>query len=129
MTDPQFKDLDRFVAYADKQFDLRLLAGCFGDGRADPEIPCRAVGLSLLLGEVAHIPSLLQLEQETKLPQWQRWMGYLEPISHDTFGYASNRMNPEPLRRAARFINRKLNPTFDTQPGFRKFSRSDLRIS
>jgi hypothetical protein len=100
--------LERFVAYADKQFGLRLLAGCFGDGRADPQVPCRAVGLSLLLGEVAHIPSLLQLEQETKLPQWQRWMGYREPISHDSFGYASNRMNPEQLRRAGRFINRKL---------------------
>lgn len=108
MTDAQFNDLDRFVAYSDKQFELRLLAGCFGDGRADPDIPSRAVGLSLLLGEVAHIPSLLQLEEETNLPQWQRWVGYPEGISHDTFGYASNRMNPEQLRRAARFINRKL---------------------
>jgi hypothetical protein len=34
MTDAQFKDLDRFVAYAEKQFDLPLLAGCFADGRA-----------------------------------------------------------------------------------------------
>ena len=108
MTDAPFKDLDRFVAYADKQFDLRLLAGCFADGRADPDIPSRAVGLSLLLGEVAQVPGLLQLEEETKLPQWQRWIGYHDRISHDTFGYASNRMNPEQLRRAGRFINRKL---------------------
>ena len=108
MTDPQFKDLDRFVSYAEKQFDLPLLAGCFADGRADPEVPSRAVGLSLLLGEVAQIPSLLQLEQETKLPQWQRWVGYHDRISHDTLGYAANRMNPEQLRRASRFINRKL---------------------
>jgi hypothetical protein len=35
-------------------------------------------------------------------------VGYHERISHDTFGYVSNRMNPEQLRRAARFINRKL---------------------
>ena len=108
MTDTQFKDLDRFVSYAEKQFDLPLLAGCFADGRADPQVPSRAVGLSLLLGEVAQVPSLLQLEEETKLPQWQEWMGYDERISHDTFGYASNRMNPEQLRRAGRFINRKL---------------------
>jgi hypothetical protein len=66
------------------------------------------VGLSLLLGEVAHIPSLSQLEEETKLPQWQRWMGYQDRISHDAFGYASDRMNPEQLRRAGLFINRKL---------------------
>jgi hypothetical protein len=108
VSEAQFNDLDRFVTYADKQFELRLLAGCFADDRADPDIPCRAVGLSLLLGEVAHIPSLLQLEQETQLPQWQRWVGYFEPISHDTFGYASNRMDPGRLRRAALFINRKL---------------------
>jgi len=108
MTDPQFQDLGHFVAYAEKHFELPLLAGCFADGRADPQIPSRAVGLSLLLGEVAQVGSLLQLEEETKSPQWQRWMGYPQPISHDTFGYASNQMNPEQLGRAARFINRKL---------------------
>ena len=108
MSDAPFKDLDRFVAYADKRFELSLLAGCFDDGRADPKIPSRAVGLSALLGEVAQVPSLLQLEEETKLPQWQQWVGYGQPISHDTFGYAANRMNPERLGRALRFINRKL---------------------
>jgi len=108
MTDAQFKDLDQFVSYAEKHFDLPRLAGCFADDRSDPDVPTRAVGLSLILGEVVHIPSLLQLEEETKLPQWQRWVGYPERISHDTFGYASNRMNPEQLRRAGIFINRKL---------------------
>lgn len=108
MHETQFHQLDRFVTYAEKQFQLPLLAGLFADARADPEIPGRAVGLSLLLGEVVQIPSFLQLEQETQLPQWQRWMGYSQPISHDTFGYASNRMNPERLRRAGIFINRKL---------------------
>jgi len=108
MSDPQFEDLDRFVAYANKQFQLRLLAGCFAGDRVEPGVPDRAAGLSLLLGEVTHVPSLLQLEEETKLPQWQRWTGYHDAISHDTFGYASNRMHPERLGRAARFINRKL---------------------
>ena len=108
MTETQFHELDGFVAYSEKQFQLPLLAGCFADGRVDPDIPSRAVGLSLLLGEVAHIPSLAQLEQETQLPQWQRWVGYHDSISHDTFGYAAQRMNPEQLRRAAVFINRRL---------------------
>ena len=108
MTDTQFKDLDRFVSYAEKQFDLPLLAGCFADGRVDPTVPSRAVGLSLLLGEVIQTPGLSQLAEETNLPQWQRWVGYHDRISHDTFGYAANRMNPEQLRRAGRFINRKL---------------------
>jgi hypothetical protein len=103
-----FQQLDDFVSYSQKRFALRLLAGCFGDCREDPAIPSRAVGLSLLLGEVVKVPSLLQLEEETKLPQWQRWVGYQDPISHDTFGYAANRMDPEKLRRAGGFINRKL---------------------
>jgi len=51
---------------------------------------------------------MFQLEEETKLPQWQRWVGYPGRISHDTFGYASNRMDPEQLRRAGVFINKKL---------------------
>jgi hypothetical protein len=103
-----FNQLSQFVAYAKQRFDLRLLAGCFGDRRTEPGVPSHAVGLSLVLGEVAQIPSLLQLQEETKLPQWQQWVGYHHPISHDTFGYASERMDPEQLRRAGTWINRKL---------------------
>jgi hypothetical protein len=102
-----FTQLSQFVAYAQKRFDLHLLAGCFADARPQPDIPARAVGLSLVLGEVVQLPSLLQLQEETKLPQWQRWVGYKDPISHDTFGYASERMDPAQLRRAAIWINRK----------------------
>ncbi len=108
MSEVQFQDLDRFVTYAAKQFQLPLLAGCFADHRQDPDVPARAVGLSLLLGEVVHLPSFLQLQEETQLPQWQRWIGYREPISDDTLGYAAERMNPASLRRAGVFINRKL---------------------
>jgi hypothetical protein len=108
MTDGQFQELDGFYAYSVKHFELPLLAGCFGDVRMDPEVPSRSVGLSLLLGEVVHIPSHLQLQEETKLPQWQSWVGYHHPISHDTFAYTSQRMKPEGVRRAGIFINRKL---------------------
>jgi hypothetical protein len=103
-----FSQLSRFVRYAQKRFDLHLLAGCFADSRPQPDIPSRAVGLSLVLGEVVHIPSLLQLQAETNLPQWQRWVGYRHPISHDTFGYVSERLDPAQLRRAGVWINRKL---------------------
>jgi hypothetical protein len=108
MTRSAFIQLSQFQSYAQKRFDLSLLAGCFADARPQPDIPSRAVGLSLVLGEVVHIPSLLQLQEETKLPQWQQWMGYPHPISHDTFGYASERLDPGPLRRAGIWINRKL---------------------
>lgn len=108
MNNPGYHQLSQFVHYAQKRFDLPLLAGCFADARPQPDIPSRAVGLSLVLGEVVHLPSLLQLQAETKLPQWQRWVGYRQEISHDTFGYASARMDPDQLRRAAIWINRKL---------------------
>ncbi len=108
MTNTDFSQLSHFVCYAQKRFDLSVLAGCFADARAQPGIPSRAVGLSLVLGEVVHIPSLLQLQQETKLPQWQRWVGYPHSISHDTFGYASERLDPWQLRRAGVWICRKL---------------------
>jgi hypothetical protein len=103
-----FSQLSRFVNYADKRFDLRWLAGAFSDSRPQPEIPSRSVWLSMILGEVVHIPSFLQLEAETKLPQWQRWVGYGRPISHDTFGYVSERLDCGQLRRGAAWINRKL---------------------
>ncbi len=108
MNSPDFTQLKQFQAYAQKRFDLSLLAGCFADTRAEPEIPSRAIGLSLILGEVVHIPSFFQLQAETKLPQWQEWIGYSQEISHDTFGYASARMDPAQLRRAGIWINRKL---------------------
>ena len=108
MNNPGYPQLSQFVLYAQKRFDLHLLAGSFADARPQPDIPSRAVWLSLVLGEVVHIPSLLQLQEETKLPQWQRWVGYPHGISHDTFGYASERLDPDQLRRAAIWINRKL---------------------
>lgn len=103
-----FAELSRFVTYAQKRFKLPLLAGCFADARPQPQIPGRAVGLSLLLGEVVAVKGLAPLAAETQLPQWQRWVGYPQPISHDTFGYVSARMNPDQLRRAARWIVRRL---------------------
>lgn len=108
MNNTEFTQLSQFVTYATKRFDLPLLAGCFADARPQPNIPSRSVALSLVLGEVVHIPSLLQLQEETKLPQWQRWVGYHHPISHDTFGYVSERLDSQQLRRAGVWIGRKL---------------------
>jgi hypothetical protein len=100
--------LDQFVRYGQKRFDLHLLAGGFGDSRLYPQVPSRAVWLSLVLGEVVRIASLLQLQSETQLPQWQRWVGYREEISDDTFEYVSERFDLDQLRRGVRWINRKL---------------------
>lgn len=108
MNSAAFSQLNQFVTYARKQFHLPWLAGSFTDSRPQPEIPSRAVWLSLVLGEVVRIPSFLQLEQETQLSQWQQWVGYKGKISHDTFGYVSERLEPAQLRRAGMWIHRKL---------------------
>ena len=76
MNRPDFAELSRFVTYAKKRFQLPLLAGCFADARPQPQIPARAVGLSLLLGEVVQLKGFLPLQAETQLPQWQRWVGH-----------------------------------------------------
>lgn len=89
-------------------FHLNLLAGTFADSRPCPEIPGRAVSLTLLFGEVAQIASHFQLQAETELPQWQRWVGCKDRISDDTLNYVSERMDPAKLRRGAAWINRKL---------------------
>ena len=53
----------------------RKWAGGFAAARPQPQIPSRAVGLSLLLGEVVQIKGFQPLQAETQLPQWQRWVG------------------------------------------------------
>jgi len=109
VTRSDFTELNQFERYARRRFKLPLLAStCFTDSRPYPEIPGRAVGLSLLLGEVIQVPSRLQLQRETALPQWQRRVGYAGIISDDTFAYVSERLDPERLRRAGRWIGRQL---------------------
>lgn len=108
MNSQDFTELSSFVRYAQKRFHLGRLAGSFGDSRPQPQVPSRAVWLSLVLGEVVQIQSFLQLEAETRLPQWQRWVGYRGAISHDTMGYVAERLDSEQLRRGLVWIGRRL---------------------
>ena len=108
MNSPDFIELSQFIHYLRKRFHLPRLAGAFGDSRPQPRIPSCPVWLSLFLGEVVHVSSFLQLQAETRLPQWQRWVGYRGEISDDTFDYVSERLDPAQLRRAGRWIHRQL---------------------
>lgn len=108
LSNTRFDDLPAFVRYTQKRFHLNLAVGAFSDSRPCPGIPGRAISLSLLLGEVAQIPSFLQLEKETELPQWQDWVGYPHRISDDELAYVSERMDPKKLRRFNTWINRQL---------------------
>jgi hypothetical protein len=108
VTRPRSTRLSQFVHYLNQRFRLSWRAGAFTDSRPQPQIPPRAVWLSLLLGEVVGISSFEQLDAETRQPQWQRWVGYAKRISHDVFGYVSERLDPAQLRRAAVWIVRTL---------------------
>ena len=56
MNNQDFTQLSQFVHYAQKRFDLSLLAGGFTDSRPQPDIPPRSVWLSLVLGEGGRVP-------------------------------------------------------------------------
>jgi hypothetical protein len=66
--------------------------------RPEPVIASAALTLSLFLGAVLRVPSLLQLQRETQRRGWQRLVGRLAPISDDAFGYALERYDPQELR-------------------------------
>lgn len=66
--------------------------------RPQAVIPTASITLSLFLGALIRVPSLLQLEQETRRRGWQRLIGRSAPISDDTFSYALERYQPADLR-------------------------------
>lgn len=76
--------------------------------RPHPVIPSPALTLSLFLGAVLRVPSLLQLESETGRRGWQRLVGWAESISDDAFVYALERYRPEDLREVLAGIVRQL---------------------
>lgn len=108
--------LRRLWHYADKVFDLPRYLLSIGSYRSEPEIPNQSITLSLFLGAVMRVGSLLQLQAETARPGWQRLIGWSRPISDDSFGYALERYHLEDLRRVAVQINKTLkrNKAFES---------------
>jgi len=81
-----------------KVFDLVSRLRAVGTDRPNPIIPTAPITLSLFLGAVLRVPSLLQLQRETQRRGWQRLVNWSEPISDDAFCYALERYDPEQLR-------------------------------
>jgi Transposase DDE domain len=100
--------LGQFGAYVRKVFPLHQLAGRITDSRCDPGIPTSASWFSLLFGAVFKTPSFLQLQSETHRPPWRHTLGYAKPISHDALGYATARMQLDPLRGTLATTNKLL---------------------
>jgi len=91
-----------------KVFDLVSRLRAVRTDRPNPVIPTAPITLSLFLGAVLRVPSLLQLQQETKRRGWQRLVNWSEPISDDTFCYALERYDPEELRQVLARMVRQL---------------------
>ncbi len=78
------------------------------DRRSYPEIPTRAVNLSLFLAGVLRLPSLLQTEAETHRRGWQHLIGLKQSISDDCLGYVLERYRLEDWRQVLVHTNRQL---------------------
>lgn len=76
--------------------------------RPEAVIPTASITLSLVLGALLRVPSLLQLERETDRRGWQRLIGRSKPISDDTFIYALERYQPKDLRSVLANLVRRL---------------------
>jgi hypothetical protein len=91
--------LAQFLQYAQKVFRLNQLLRGVRCRRPYPEIPTRAVVLSLLLGVVLRVGSYLDLAQQTKRRRWQHLIHWAKRISHDSFEYVTERLHLEDLRQ------------------------------
>jgi hypothetical protein len=92
----------------EKVFDLVSGLRAVRTDRPYGVISTSAITLSLFLGAVLRVPSLLQLQRETNRRGWQRLVGRSEPISDDAFGYALERYHPEELRQVLAGMLRQL---------------------
>jgi hypothetical protein len=90
--------LSQFLHYAQKVFGLKRLLCRVRDGRPDPQIPLLSVNLCLLLGVMTRVASYLDLAQQTTRKRWRRLCHLAQAISHDTFGYVTERMQPDDWR-------------------------------
>ena len=91
-----------------KVFDLVSRLRAVTTDRPNPVIPTAPITLSLFLGAVFRVRSLLQLQRETQRRGWQRLINWAEPISDDTFCYALERYRPEELREVLAGMVRQL---------------------
>jgi hypothetical protein len=92
--------LAQFLQYTGKVFALKELLRRVRDGRSAPLIPLLPLVVCLVLGAVMRIGSYLDLAEQTKSRRrWRHLCGLKSPVSHDTFGYVTERMTPEDWRQ------------------------------
>ena len=92
--------LAQFLQYTTKVFALGRLLRRVSDGRCAPLVPVLPLALCLVLGAVMRIGSYLDLaEQTASRRRWRHLCRLKGPVSHDIFGYVTERMNPEDWRQ------------------------------
>ena len=101
-------ELAQFLNYVIQVFALGQVVRQVSDSRPYPEIPTRALFLSLLLGVVFRASSSLNLSPQTKRRRWQHLIHWPRPISDDAFVYVSERFDLEGLRLGQARINQRL---------------------
>ena len=85
----------------------RLLRG-IRDRRPYPEIPTRALVVSLFLGAVLRVGSYLDLAEQTKRRRWQHLVHWPQRISDDAFDYVAERFYLEDLRHSLAAVAKQL---------------------
>jgi Transposase DDE domain len=100
--------LAQFLAYATKVFALGRLVRGVRDDRPYPQIPTRALLLSLLMGVVLRVGSYLDLAAQTKRRRWRHLIHWPKRISHDAFEYVAERFRVADLRQALAQVAQQL---------------------
>ena len=100
--------LAQFLAYANKVFALNRTARTVRDARPYPQIPARALFLTLLLGVVLRTGSYHDLAKQTKRRRWQHLIHWRQRISDDALHYVSEHFNLDDLRGNLVAANRRL---------------------
>ena len=85
----------------------RLLRG-IRDRRPYPNIPTRALVVSLFLGVVLRVGSYLDLAEQTKRRRWQHLIHWPQRISDDAFDYVAERFYLEDLRHSLASVAKQL---------------------
>ncbi len=101
-------ELAQFLTYVTKVFALGRLVRQVRDQRPYPDIPTRALFLTLLLGVVLRVGSYLDLCAQTKRRRWQHLIHWPKRIGKDAFGYVGERFYLEDLRQNLVEVNKTL---------------------
>ncbi len=91
-------ELAQCLTYLVKVFAFNRVVRQVRSSRPYPQIPIRALFLSLFLGVVIRAGSYLDISNQTKRRRWQHLIHWPKPISEDSFYYVSESLYPEDLR-------------------------------